>query len=295
MNNNKKEELISFILNSTNEISLSDREKLTKLIRPAVGMKTQSIDDSKIEIGKSKIGGKPDLPKNFIWPTFDNKSLLFCAQYNLSEIQLFEEDNILPNIGMFYIFLNINEKWNQFSVLEEDYQFIYSESDQLFRVDYPKDYGVNWGFKSATISYFKYYTLPHDENYHLMTFNEKNKDFYFHFYQPFKEFMEEELFSEVDNLHQILGYDNSIQTSVVYDFAAKKLNLYAKGGSEYQKRWDQILKLSKTYELLLQIDCDDSNTDLRRFGGSGTFYFGIKRNDLRIKNFKNICMSFQMT
>jgi len=295
MNNNKREQLISFILNSTNEISMSDKEKLVELIRPTIGIRTKSTDDIKIEISKSKIGGKPDLPQGFVWPKIDNKPLLFCVQYNLSEVQTFDPENILPNKGMFYLFLNINDKWGEFSVLEQDHQFIYSEHEQLFRTDFPEDYRANGNFESAIIEYFQYYTLPDDENYQLITFNERNKDFYFHFYQPFEEFMEEELIPEPHSLHQVLGYDRSIQSSVVYDFASKELNLYSMGGSEYQKRWDEILTHSKSYELLLQLDCDDSNTNLSKFGGSGVFYFGIKQKDLEIKNFKNVSMSFQMT
>lgn len=295
MNNNKREQLISFILNSTNEISTSDKEKLVRLIRPTIGVRTKSIADIKIEVGKSKIGGKPDLPKGFVWPKIDNKPLLFCAQYNLSEIQSFDQENMLPNKGMFYIFLNINDKWGEFSVLEQDHQFIYTEHEHLFRTDFPEHYRDNGSFKSAVIEYFQYYTLPDDENYQLEAFSEKNKDFYFHFYQPFEEFVENELFPDFVSYHQILGYDRSIQSSVVYDFASKELNLYSKGGNEYQKRWNEILKLSKSYELLLQLDCDDSSTNLSKFGGDGTFYFGIKRKDLKVRNFKNVCMSFQMT
>ncbi len=168
------------------------------------------------------------------------------------------------------------------------------KSKQLFRVDFPKDYSSNGKFKSATIDYFQYYTLPSSESYHLMTFNEKNKNFYFYFYQPFEEFMEDELFKENTNLHQILGFDRSIQSSALYDFASKELNLYSSSSLEYQKRWNEILELSKKYELLIQLDCDDQNTNLSTFGGSGTFYFGIKQKDLKIKNFNNVCMSFQM-
>lgn len=295
MENSKKEKLISFILNSSNKISLSDRQKLTMLIRPTVGVRTQSICDGEIQIGRSKIGGQPDLPKDFIWPRFNGTPLLFCAQYNLSEIQIFEKELTLPHRGFFYVFLNVSEKWSEFSVLDQDYKFIYSESEQLLRTDFPYDYRANGDFQSATIEYFQYFTLPAAENYRLTPFIEKNKDFYFDFYQPFEDFMQDELFPGSVSLHQILGYDRSVQASVVYDFASKELDLYTMGGPEYQKRWAEVLELSKKYEILLQIDCDDDNTNLSKFGGSGTFYFGIKHNDLKAGNFDNVCMSYQMT
>ncbi len=95
-------------------------------------------------------------------------------------------------------------------------------------------------------------------------------------------------------MHQILGYDRSLQSSVVYEFASKELGLYGAESSEYKKKWNDILELSKTYELLLQLDCDDSNSDLSKFGGSGTYYFGLSKTDLEKKKFDDIKMSFQL-
>lgn len=74
-----------------------------------------------------------------------------------------------------------------------------------------------------------------------------------------------------------------------------ELGLYGAGNSEYKKRWIDILELSKNYELLLQLDCNDSESDLSRFGGSGTYYFGVSASDLDNKKFDNIKMTFQMT
>ena len=99
----------------------------------------------------------------------------------------------------------------------------------------------------------------------------------------------------IHNIHQIIGHDRSIQSSVVYEFASKELGQYLADSSEHKKRWNDILELSKTFELLLQLDCYDSNPDLTKFGGSGTYYFGISKPDLEKKNFNDIKMSFQMT
>ena len=145
------------------------------------------------------------------------------------------------------------------------------------------------------IQYFQFYTIPDDENYKLFEFDKKYDDFYFYFYQPTDDYIIEELYQDSNKMHQILGYDRSIQSSVVYEFASKELGLYGAESSEYKKKWNEILELSKTFELLLQLDCDDSETDLSRFGGSGVYYFGISKTDLENKKFDSIKMSFQMT
>lgn len=287
---------IKFFIRNSEEIEIeeSDKEKLIEMIRPTVGIITKQSEDKKLKIGKSKIGGKPDLPKDFEWPRANNIPMLFCAQYNLSELKKFDEENILPNKGFFYVFLSLDEKWKEFNGVNQEFKFIYSESENLTRTEFPKDLEENQTFKTAIIEYFEYYTIPHDENYKLFEFDKKYDDFSFYFLQPTRLFMIEDLYQDTDNPHQILGHDRSLQSSVVYDFASKELELYGVESSEYQKRWKDILELSKTYELLLQLDCSDSNTDLTKFGGSGTYYFGLSKTDLENKNFNNIKMSFQM-
>jgi uncharacterized protein YwqG len=293
---NNLDKIKSFIRNSEEiEIEKSDKEKLIKMIRPTVGIRTKSSDDKNVKVGKSKIGGKPDLPKDFEWPKADNKSMLFCAQYNLSELTKFDKENNLPKKGFFYVFLSLDQDWKEFNGVNQPYKLIFSENENIVRTEFPNDLEKNQTFKTAEIEYFLFYTIPDDENYKLFEFDKKYEDFYFYFYQPTDEYLIEELYEDSNKMHQILGYDRSIQSSVVYEFASKELGLYLAESSEHKKRWNDILELSKTYELLLQLDCDDPNTDLSKYGGSGTYYFGLSKTDLEKKNFDDIKMSFQMT
>lgn len=286
----------SFIRNSKEiDIEKTDKEKLIKLIRPTVGIKTKSSDDNIVQVGKSKIGGKPDLPKDFEWPRANGKPMLFCAQYNLSELTKFASKNKLPLKGFFYIFLSLDEKWNEFNGVNQPFKFLFSETENLFRKEYPNDLEENQIFKTASIEYFQFYTIPDDENYRLSEFKKKYEDFYFRFYEPTEDYIIEELYQDLNKMHQILGYDRSVQSSVVYDFASKELGLNEAENSEYKKKWNEIFELSKKYELLLQLTCDDSETDLSRFGGSGTYYFGLSKMDLEKSKFNDIKMSFQMT
>jgi len=294
---NNLEKIKSFIRNSEEvQIDKDDKKQLIKMIRPTVGIRTKSSGDKNLKVGASKIGGKPDLPKNFEWPKEDGKPMLFCAQYNLAELTKFDKENKLPKKGFFYVFLSLDQDWKEFNGVNQPYKFIFSETENIIRSEFPNDFEENQTFKTALIEYFEFYTLPDDENYKLFELEKKyNNDLYFLFYQPTEEYIAEELYQDSDNLHQILGYDRSIQSSVVYEFASKELGLYLAESSEHKKRWNGILELSKTFELLLQLDCDDSNTDLSKYGGSGTYYFGLSRTDLENKNFNDIKMSFQMT
>ena len=275
---NNLDKIKSFIRNSEEiEIDISDKEELIKMIRPTVGIRTKATDDKNLKVGKSKIGGKPDLPKDFEWPRANGKPMLFCAQYNLAELKKFDKQDQLPKNGFFYIFLSLDEKWNEFNGVNQPFKFIFSETENIIRTEFPNDIEENQKFKTAEIQYFQFYTIPDDENYKLFEFDKKYDDFYFYFYQPTDEYIIEELYQDSNKMHQILGYDRSIQSSVVYEFGSKELGLYGAESSEYKKKWNEILELSKTFELLLQLDCDDSETDLSRFGGSGVYYFGLSK------------------
>lgn len=290
---NNLDKIKSFIRNSEEiEIEKSDKEKLIKMIRPTVGIRTKSSDDKNVKVGKSKIGGKPDLPKDFKWPSANNIPMLFCAQYNLSELKKIDQEGTLPTKGFFYIFLTLDEQWKEFNGLNQEFKFIYSDSENLIRTEFPKGLEENQIFKTALIEYFESYTIPDDENYKLFELEKKYEDFYYYGYQPISEFIEEELYRDIDNTHQILGHDRSIQSSIVYDFAARELGVYATTPAEYQSKWTEILELSKSFELLLQLDCSD--TDLTKFGGSGSYYFGLSKTDLKNKDFSDIKMTFQL-
>lgn len=289
----KLEKLIKFIKKSDNKLSAEDKEKIIKLIKPAIGLLTIKMESDNLKIGASKIGGKPDLPKDVSWPRLNNSDLVFCAQYNISELKKCDVENLLPEKGMFYIFIGISGEWNEFSIEQKDCKIFFIENlEDLERKEYPTTLNVEGKVEPAEIQFFESLTIPDDENYKLIDYDEKYEDFYFHFYQDTEEYIAEELNDLADNMHQILGEDKSVQSSVVYEFSRNELNI---SDEEYLEKWTEILKNSKTFSNLIQLDCFDSNTNLSKFGGSGVFYIGLKTKELENKNFTNLIISFQTT
>ena len=63
----------------------------------------------KVELGSSKVGGRPHLPKEFEWYRYEGtnydgvtagRPLSFLAQINLAEIADLDIDGVLPSRGM---------------------------------------------------------------------------------------------------------------------------------------------------------------------------------------------------
>lgn len=289
----KLEKLIKFIKKSDNKLSNVDKEKIIKLIKPAIGISTRKMEFDNLKIGGSKIGGRPDLPKDISWPRSNDSDLVFCAQYNISELKKFDVENLLPEKGMLYIFIGTNEEYNGFSIAQKNYEVFFIENlDDLERKEYPTTLKAERKVEPAAIEYFDSITIPDDENYKLIYFDKKYENFYYHFYQDTEDYIAEELNNAVDNMHQILGEDKSVQSSVVYEFSTSELGI---SYEEYTEKWNEILENSKTFSNLIQLDCSDLNTNLDKFGGSGVFYIGIKTKELENKDFKNLMISFQTT
>ena len=86
-------------------------EILASLKKNEIIISTEFNTDSEI-VNKSKIGGKPYLPKDFIWPYYQEFPLSFLAQINLEEVNSLDKDRLLPSTGMLYFFYELEtEEW----------------------------------------------------------------------------------------------------------------------------------------------------------------------------------------
>jgi uncharacterized protein YwqG len=289
----KSEKIAAFIRKLPLELDKSDIENFIKMVRPTIGIKSKACQDAQIPLGKSKIGGQPDLPGDLQWPTFNNKPMIFVAQYNLADVPPESNNGVLPAEGFFYVFISHEHENN-----DQTFRLFYNSSKNISRTPFPVGLVDQFKLKAAKIDFFEFFTIPDDENYKLEEVEEKLSDSEFGFYdlhEEVTEYIEKITHHTSDNLHQLIGHDRSIQSSVVYDFAAKELNLQFATPEQYKKGWPAIVELSKSFELLLQICCCDQNADLLRVFGDGAYYFGITADDLSNQKYDNIKMIYQCT
>jgi hypothetical protein len=62
-------------------------DALAGLAHPSVRLTGETVDDGLIGAGQSKLGGHPDVPDDFIWPTWGGLPQAFIAQVNLAEFK----------------------------------------------------------------------------------------------------------------------------------------------------------------------------------------------------------------
>ena len=283
------------------------KELLTKIL---VGIKKDEItiftkpnEDSEI-LNKSKIGGRPYLPKDFVWPYYQQLPLSFLAQINLEEVKSLDKDNLLPDKGMLYFFYELEtQEWGYSPQDKGCAKVFYFEDTSNFElISFPEDmedYNIVPEFKVNFKSNISY---PSYENFEKLNENdvllekyetlEGYDELYDDFFDNYCDFHEEYMDS-LESHTKLLGYPDIIQNSMEEECAAVTRG-FNMGGIDYPKKYkEEIRSASKDWMLLFQMDTVETSDYELMFGDSGHIYFWIKKEDLANKNFENIWLILQ--
>jgi len=196
-------------------------EMLLNIKKNEITISTELNNNSEI-INKSKIGGKPYLPKDFVWPYYEELPLSFLAQINLEEVNSFDKDKLLPSTGMLYFFYELEtEEWGYELKNKGCSKVLYFEDTSNFElIDFPKDmkgYCQVPEFKvtfKANISYPSYedFDIIHNGGKEVADNFEDFQDAYFDIYNNHME--------SLDSYTKLLGYPDVIQSSMEEQCAA---------------------------------------------------------------------------
>ncbi|MED1046519.1 YwqG family protein [Bacillus mycoides] len=231
------------------------KQELINTVFPCVKVvpKQQEI----ITIGSSKMGGVPDLPNTFEYPTYIENPLRFIAQFNLSDLQNVGMDHNLPKTGMLYFFSIENYFEEDVDPTEAGRVLYYNiPVEQLRRAD-----EIQAKYNQCAINFELTYKLPE-----LFIEDEADSD-------RFLQLLEELIPDNYDN-HQMFGEPFSVQDEVLYETG-------------------QYMGIDPQHmTLLFQIDSDTKNCNMM-WGDLGMLYFCIGNEDLKNRHFENTCCVLQ--
>ena len=269
-------------------------EMLTSLKKNEIIISTEFNNNSEL-VDKSKIGGKPYLPKDFVWPYYQELPLSFLAQINLEEVNSFDKDKLLPSTGMLYFFYELEtEEWGYHPESKGCAKVFYFEDTSNFElINFPKDMKDYCEVPEFKVSFKSNISLPSYENFYLIL---KEQDTFKKQDISFKDFIPlyDEIFIPDTNYTKLLGHPEVIQNPMEEECEAVTRGFNMGGIESYPKQYQKEIKsASKDWILLFQMDTVETDDYELMFGDSGHIYFWIKKEDLANKNFENIWLILQ--
>jgi uncharacterized protein YwqG len=265
-----------------------------KEIQPSIRLKTNGAQCE--EIGKTKLGGCPDLSENISWAksNFDSRYLSFLGQVNLREVKMLDELDFLPQSGLLYFFFNLDSG--------DDGKVIFSKEEiGLVRANPPEELKAQnkpfWKqlltgkakkriLKESKVEIYKEYDVPSWDSLRLEKIQKETNAII----QPidsFKEGIFEDIYeegeTETTSNHHLLGHYKGIQNEY------HELNFLDKNTSDLQNLTLAEINKALKWKLLFQFD-SDNNLEMS-WGDWGRIYFFIHEDDLKKQNFDNVKIS----
>ena len=259
----------------------------------------------KLSKGTSKIGGKPDLPKDFQWFYYngedykkivENRPLSFLMQINCEEVHKYDKESLLPEKGMLYFFYELFTMTWGFSPQDRESAKVFyynGEIKDLVPADFPEDMEKDCIIPESKINFESMNDYPIDFlDYYDPDDSDEEMD------RKEKEFEKDlkELGYKADTT-KLLGHPELIQGEYWEEcegVAGK--NIYygsapIKYGSDEVKK--SIKENAKDWILLMQMSELEIGDYGLYFGDSGKIYFNIRKGDLKNKNFNDVWLILQ--
>ena len=95
--------------------NMNIKEKLESMAKNSIELKIQ--ENEVYQLGATRFGGQPDVPSDFIWPTYMGESydhvvkerpLSFLAQFNCADFAKYDTEHLLPDHGLLSFFYELD-------------------------------------------------------------------------------------------------------------------------------------------------------------------------------------------
>jgi len=221
--------------------------------------------------GASKIGGEPDLPAGFEWPTSEGRAFTFLAQFRCESLPVGAIDSDLPRFGMLYFFVDGQHFAGRV--------FHLPEASGL-RPALPPSKPAWKGLPDFPVAFLPIPTFPDlaSQEFDALHLDEEQVEAFASALARWNQIVRSSRDGET-GLHQIGGFPASIQVDVRVAFKAAHERLWGRASDDLSE-----------WHLLFQLDTD---ADLGPPGRSPRMYFGIRKSDLADERFDRTVFVFQ--
>ena len=257
-----------------------------------------------LDIRASKIGGKPALPVDFVWPRYKGEAfdgeekerpLSFMAQINLRDIAMYDEEGILSKTGTLSFFYELmTMKWG-FEPEDRGCARVYyfPEAVVLQQMDVPEESEMESFVPECKICFEECVSLPNYEDYMRLKRVDNLE------WENYDAACSQLGYESDDwgNRTKLLGYPDVIQNSMEEECEIL-MRGYRTGNPEDYAKIPQSVKQdikekSQDWMLLFQMGTIETEKTEIMFGDCGHIYFWIRKQDLKECNFDKVWLILQ--
>jgi uncharacterized protein YwqG len=269
------------------EVGLGARRKLVLDLARA-SLRLTRVAEPRQVAGRSHLGGVPDLPADFVWPTWRGKELGFLGQLDLAEVAALAPETALPGSGLLLFFYALSSQPSGLApghcgscrVLHIDLEAAALTPDPERRVSlhhYPLELSQELMLCRSWSAQVERLDLNLDELSAWDTLRER-----------LAQAQGVELEEQAPNwqaLHRLLGYGEELGSEMELDCELVASGISVENGAAYSHpRREELRAAAREWGLLLQLSADDElGTSLG--DGFGRLYFLIRRRDLQTRSF----------
>ena len=157
------------------------RDMLIKAAKNEIRISYEETEGFISEI-ESKIGGKPAVPNDFIWPEYKGRGYLdeeyekyplsFLAQIDLEDISEYDTENLLPKTGVLSFFYELSTMRWGFAPEDKGCARVYYFPDKtkLSKREFPKDMEKDMYVPELKIYFDKHISLPYPDDFYADNF-----------------------------------------------------------------------------------------------------------------------------
>lgn len=141
-------------------------DDIVKLCKPSIRLQLQRMaDQTKLPLGGSRLGGRPDLPSGKSWPAWRGVPMAFVGQINLADSAPNDKEGLLPHSGLLSFFCAVDgTAAGVMRSLDDPSSWTVSYSDgdpaTLVQLPLPPDLPERLRFPACQASFSREPTLP---------------------------------------------------------------------------------------------------------------------------------------
>jgi uncharacterized protein YwqG len=286
------------ILASISESGLTRvAEGLQRILKPSIHLVGRDADESEPEVGTSRIGGSPDLPRGWHWPQWSPgwkvETLAFVAQVRLSDIAAYDVERALPPGGMLYFFYAAAEQpWGTSPGDRGGGRVLYYDGDAtaLRQRAAPETLPEGKVFTPFVLTCAQEVSLPPSDwlAVEQLGLRGAEGEQYDELLNRLGEMHEQ----NGTTAHRLLGYPDQLQDNIQLQCQLAPEGLYERNErNEQDPRRPELRQGAGAWRLLLQVD-SDGEAGLE-WGDYGRLYFLIRGESLAARDFSDVWVVLQ--